>query len=599
VGGADIEVEARCVGEVGSVSGWGCIEELNGWQVLDLHGTDERLGELYGTLLREELVGAWAPMVEDMHWERMPKVFVSLMRRHDRHFHDYLDEPASARARGLERAMGAEPGTFRRNAWLTDLASIGPSLQLALAGTVQFDAVTGQVGDRCTSVIGRDGQDTVHARNLDFWGMGYWQPHATLLFVEPLDASGQPDGHRYAHVGTVGEMLAGSSGVNEAGLAVTTHLHVTRDVALVSGRLRMSPLALLWEGLTGRHDQEGQSIYVLFEAVLRRAGSVEQAIEILREHRPVGAWSFVVSDPSGDRAVVAVNPREVHVSRGASVNTNFYLDEQMHMRELHPARGPLEGARLRYARAETLLAQAGEALEPSEAVQILRDTFDTAVGRERPVSANSVASPDTSQAVVFVTQPGQSPMLWLADPHVQRPYEPAPFAPFHAYRFDEGFAPGRQVHGELAWIEEPEVARVRAAYLEAMRLSLDAFDRPAAASALQAIQTEDAGIRLMSAWAQAAVGDLSSARAELARFRPDAASHHHRALAAWLEGELLRAAGDEEGARAAWRRGLEGLDGLLDRPLRAVLAHRAAGGKSATLPFPDLKFQDILELRTP
>ncbi len=509
-----------------------------------------------------------------------------------------------AAAAGLEQAIGAEPGSFRQLSWLTDLASIGPGLQLAMAGTVQLDGVTGQVADRCTTVVGRDGDATVHARNLDFWGMGFWQPHATLVFVEPLGPDGAPDGLRYAHVGTVGELFAGSSGVNEAGLSVTSHLHATRDVALVSGRMRMGTASLLWEGVTGRHDRGGESIHVLFESLLRDASSVDEAIEVLRHHRPVGAWSFVVSDPSGDRAVIGTDARDFHVARGASVNTNFYLDPAMHARELNPARGPVEGARLRYARAEALLAAAGPALTPEAAAQLLRDRFDAAVGRDRATSANTVASPDTSQSVILVTAPGRAPVLWLADPNLDDPFRPAPFATFAAFHFDEGFAPGRTTHGELPFVDDPDLAHVGAAYRNAMRLVMDVRDQPGAAAALRAIDTDDAGIHLMAAWASAAVGETSVARATLDTIPLDGLSYHHRALAAWLDGELLRATGDEAGARGAWEHGLAGLDdpgpnAALDGLLRAVLAHRVAGGSSGALPFPDLKFQDVLELRTP
>lgn len=133
---------------------------------------------------------------------------------------------------------------------------------------------------------------------------------------------------------------------------------------------------------------------------------------------------------------------------------------------------------------------------------------------------------------------------------------------------------------------------------------MDVRDRPGAATALRAIDTDDAGIHLMAAWASAAVGETSVARATLDTIPLDGLSYHHRALAAWLDGELLRATGDEAGARGAWEHGLAGLDdpgpnAALDGLLRAVLAHRVAGGSSGALPFPDLKFQDVLELRTP
>lgn len=589
---------AQCV-EVDQ--GRGCRQDLAGWRVLDLHGTDRAIGQAYGELLKDELVEYWIPMVEEMHFARMPGVFRKLLARHRKHFPDYFDARAAQRAEGLEAVLSLEEGTVERYAWLADLASIGPALQVALGRTVQVDPVTGSVGNRCTSVVGRDGDHTLLARNLDFWGMGEWQPRATLTFVEPLDEAGEPDGYRYAQVGTVGEVFAGSSGLNEQGLAVTSHLHVTRDAALVFGRPRMKTPALLWEGLTGRHPRGGTAIYVLFERLLRDAGTVEEAIAILEEIQPVGAWSFVLADPSGDRAVVGRNYTDIHVARGHSVNTNFYLDETMHTRELHPARGPLEGARLRYARAEELLGD-GELTVP-EAADLLRDRWDSEVGAVRAVSANSVLSPDTSQSVVLELSPTGKHVLWLADPHADG-FTPAALAGFTAFPFDKGFAPGRTL-GEHVPAPSIDHADAMTAYLRAMHERIDLHDPGAAARTLRGIETEDAGIRLMSAWATAAIGDLSLAATELERVDRASLSEHHRALAGWLGGELAARTGETEVASRLWTETRDGLDGHdapacrdLDEMLRLVLEDRLAGGwKKTDLPFPDLKFQDVIELR--
>lgn len=581
--------------------GRGCREDVAGWRVLDLHGTDRAIGEAYGALLKEELVGYWVPMVEDMHFARMPSAFRKLLARHRKHFPDYFDTRASERAEGLESALSLQAGTVERYAWLADLASIGPALQLALGRTVQVDPVTGSVGNRCTSVVARDGDHTLLARNLDFWGMGEWQPRATLTFVEPLDASGRPDGHRYAQVGTVGEVFAGSSGVNEHGLAVTSHLHVTRDAALVFGRPRMKTPALLWEGLTGRHPRGGSAIYVLFETLLRDAANVEEAISILETVQPVGAWSFVLADPSGDRAVVGRSYTDIHVARGHSVNTNFYLDDAMHARELHPARGPLEGARLRYSRAEELLGDGD--LTVAQATDLLRDRWDAAVERNRPLSANSVLSPDTSQSVVLELSPDGEHILWLADPHADG-FTPAALGGFTAFPFADGFAPGRTRGAHLS---APPVADAEpmAAYLSAMHQWIDLHDSKAAATTLRALDTDDAGIRLMAAWATASTGGHQQASAELERVDRASLSEHHTVLAGWLEGELAARAGRMEDAVRIWTEVRDGLDGHdapacrdLDEMLRVVLQDRLDGGwKKTELPFPDLKFQDVIELR--
>jgi hypothetical protein len=144
------------------------------------------------------------------------------------------------------------------------------------------------------------------------------------------------------------------------------------------------------------------------------------------------------------------------------------------------------------------------------------------------------------------------------------------------------------------------------AYVDAMRLAIEERDRPAAAAALRAIDTDDPGVRLVAAWASAAVGDDAAAGAELALFAPGRASHHHRVLALLLEGELARRAGDTYGARRAFGLGLaearrEDVPSReLDRPLAMVLEDRLARADRRPrrrLPFPDLKFQDVIELR--
>lgn len=596
-----------CVGAPGDAAGgWGCRESAHGWTVLDLHGTDEAMGRAWAGLVGQELEADYVPMLEHEHWGALPGVFRHLLAHHLRHFDGYFDARASARAAGVEAALGWRSGTVLRYAWMSDLGSIGPAVQLALAGTVQRDGVDGLVTDRCTSVIGRDGDATVHARNLDYWGMGFWQPHATLTFVEPLDPQGRPDGHRFVHVGTLGELFAGTTGVNEQGVVISTHLHVTRDVALTFGRMRMSGASLLWEGLSGRHPREGTSVYVLVERALRDAADVDEAVALLEATPPVGAWSFVVSDPTGDSAVVNADWRERRTLRGARVHTNRFEDPGMGARELVPARGPVEGSDLRWARASELLGDG--ALDVASAVALLRDRRDLAVGRDRAVSANSVVSPDASQSVVVRSAPGRAPELWLADPWPDG-YTPAPFASFHALSFEEGFpasGPGarsaRAWGGELAGAPVPDGLPE---WLEAMRLALDVHDRDAAAEHLWTHPPADPGLSLVSAVALAARGRTGDASTRLAAVDRASLSHHHAVLAAWLEGELAWRAGDRAAAEAAWRAGI-GLTRAGDRPELDALLARVLEDRlgcldrrpRAAIPFPDLKFQDVIELRT-
>lgn len=594
---------AECIGDAGnSAAGWGCRREVAGHHLLDLHGTDARIGEIYGRLLQPELDDAYVPMMEDMYGV-LPGAFRSAWRRYRGRFPDLLDADMEARAAGLERALSLSPGTVARYAWFSELSSVGPSLRVALAPATMPRLPEGG----CTTLVGRDGARTVQARNVDYWGMGFWQKHATIVAVDPRDASGGSDGLRYLQVADVGEVFAGLTGVNERGLVVTTHVRVTRDVAPLEGRVALRPLGLWWRMQVSRRRPE-VSVYRIVETVLRRAANVEEALDLAAPLRAVGAWTFIVSDPTGDRAVIDVDARNVKAQRGVSVTTNLALDAGMAAREFRPSRGPVEGALLRRARAQALLDEGGGQLTVERAVSILRDRFDLATGSIRPASANTIASTDTTQSVVFVTDPAAPPMLWVAEPHADG-YFPAPFAPFHGLGFEAAFdaarCPDGCVAGTIPYVGDPALDAPLAHYVRAMADMLDHADVPGALAELRAAAASDPASGLMAAWLAASEGELAAASRELDGVlgRRAQLSPYHRILAALLQGEIAREDGREGDARAAWRDALaeaRAEDTPLNAPIVAILASRLAPGRhrATDLPAPDLKFQDVMGLTT-
>ncbi|MFZ5479255.1 MAG: carcinine hydrolase/isopenicillin-N N-acyltransferase family protein [Myxococcota bacterium] len=579
---------AVCIGEAEGPDGWGCREEQHGHVLLDLHGDDADVGRLYAELLRPELSTRYVPMMRRM-WDELPGVFGGILRAHARRYPEAFDQPTRARAASFEATLGLAPGTWEDWAWITELSSVGPGLLIATAS-------------RCTSVVGREGDATVHARNFDYWGMDYWQPNATVVFVDPRDAEGRSSGFRYASLGTVGELFGGSTSVNEPGLVVTTHLNASRDVAILDGRSRMSMLTLLSSAWLGPRRQVGTSIYAVVERLLRHAPDVARAVDLLEGTRTLGAWTLVLSDPSGERAVVGITQREVRALRGESVATNFYLDEAMRAREFAPVRGPVEGAHRRYDRARTLLEGLGGRLGLAEAVAILRDRFDTALGEDRAVSPNTIVSPDTSQSVVVVTRPGGDHDLWIAEPHLDG-RTPAPLAPFFGIRFRDGFTPGGVTLGSVAFAPDPALEPVAAGYVAAMSALIDADDARGAWERLRALDTQDGGVLLMRAWLGASIGDTGAATEDLAAARSRPLAYHHVTLAEVLAGELARARRDPPAALAAFERALAsleaegtyaGADAMLATALQARIAREGRG--RPVLPAPDLKFQDVLGL---
>lgn len=595
-----------CTGAPGDPAGWGCRREFAGHVVLDLHGDDAAIGRTYGELLATELTDAYLPMMRQMIGD-VPAPFWSALMAHDAHLPGFFSPEMGERAAALEAKLGLPAGEVRRYAWLSELGSIGPAVQVATSGIVQIDGVTGKPIGGCTSFIGQGPGGTLHARNVDFWGMGFWQKYATIVFVEPLTPRGEPDGYRYAQVSDVGEVFAGTTGINEPGLVVTTHLHLARDVTLVDGRLHRSALGLLLHARFGPKDQPQVSVLRVVETLLRRAASVRDAVWLLAGLRTAGAWSFVLSDRSGDSAVVGMNSRHVAVTGGATLQTNFYPDAGMRSRELIPARGPVEGAQLRYARARALID--AEPLTVPRAIAILRDRLDLATGYDRFASPNSVLSPDATQSIVFETPKVGPSTLWIATPHPDG-LTPSALADLVAVPFDAGFdasrCPDGCVRQSLPYTPGPMDAAVTT-YAAAIHQLVDEHDPAAALLLLRSIPGDDPGVHLVAAWLAASLGDFTAANAELALTRASTRplSHHHQALAAFLEGTLAREAGDEPAATRAFTAALAlvegpdplpgGLDRLLLPAIRARLAHPNA--RRPLLPAPDLKFQDVFGLR--
>lgn len=597
----------RCIGQRGDASGWACRREFGGHHVLDLHGTDSAIGRMYGTLLGAELTASYVPMVDSMLAE-LPRPFRAAFERYESGFPEFFSAEMDARAAGLEVAIGLRPGSARKYAWLSELGSIGPALKVASSDMLQLDGLTGRPTGGCTSFVAEDGNQTVHARNVDFWGMSYWQVHAALVFVEPLTPDGQPDGFRYAQVSDLGEIFAGTTGINERGLVVTTHLHVSRDVALLDGALRRSGGSLLWRAIFGHRKHPQMAVLRVVETVLRRADSVSAAIGLMSEMRTAGAWSFILSDPNGGRAVVGMNNRDVAVTTGATVMTNQYLDPMMHARELIPARGPVEGAQLRYERASALVAARRGSMDVPAAIAILRDRYDSEAGEERVASPNSVLSPDATQSVVFVSAPGVDPVMWVAIPHGDG-VTPAPLSPYFSMPFSAGFDADRCVQGcagpTLPYQSGPLDAGATL-YASAISRLVDQHDGPGALALLQSIPGQDPGIHLMAAWLAASLPDMATARAELAlsRASPRTMSTHHRILAAILAGMLARSAGNEEEARREFQAALglarddQGRNARLNALLIPAIKARLSPGRHRpeAVPAPDLKFQDVFGL---
>ncbi|MEQ8985567.1 MAG: C45 family autoproteolytic acyltransferase/hydrolase [Deltaproteobacteria bacterium] len=211
------------------------------------------------------------------------------------------------------------------------------------------------LGLGCTSAIAWGDATTdgrlLHARNFDFYGVTPWPAETTVIFAEP------ERGQRYVSVASAGVPLGGVTAMNEAGLTITVHQHLFTDQTRFGG---------IPTGLVG-------------DIVMREAENLDDAEKILKEHTPIGCWTYVVTD--GERKEVLCleeNPNRKAVRRTkAEDNTfgyaNVYLDEALGATEVNLYPSYWRHNSNRHRRANELLEQREGPLSPESMASILAD----------------------------------------------------------------------------------------------------------------------------------------------------------------------------------------------------------------------------------
>lgn len=364
----------------------------------------ERHGELFGAAAREsgvmdffrdycerEALGGPVPVASG--------VLDALHRR----FAARLSPDARALTAGYCRASGTdERGTLK--------ALVMPdaiNYLIGAAGRATFAPTLG-----CTSVAAwgdyaRDGR-FVYGRNLDFIGNGLWDKNQ-------LVARHRPDkGIPYVSLSSAGCVLDGITGLNEEGLTVDLHQHISTDVGF-------------WPG--------GRPILDLGLEVLQFARTIEDAIAIVERNPTTSGWSLVVTHWRQKRgAVLERSPRHFGVSHhrdGRMAFTNTYRHAPLRAREID-APAFRESSRLREMRAWELLEKSKGRVDATTVASLLGDHLDVERGRVRAF-AQCIAYPNNLTSVVMEPESGR---MWVgAGP---APMCDSPFVKVSLWGKDEG-----------------------------------------------------------------------------------------------------------------------------------------------------------------
>lgn len=150
-------------------------------------------------------------------------------------------------------------------------------------------------------------QRMIIGRNLDFSGVGTLDQHPLLSIHHP-----EPGSTDIAHVvlGADGLFFGSVSGFNAQGIYVVVHQNYTIE-----------------------HQRQGNPLILIGEAVLRKARTLDQAVELLKAKPPFGIWTFVVADLKTKTAItLELSPRSQAIRNmedGVLIQTNHLTQKEL------------------------------------------------------------------------------------------------------------------------------------------------------------------------------------------------------------------------------------------------------------------------------
>jgi tetratricopeptide (TPR) repeat protein len=444
---------------------------VEGLHVLKLSGSHYDMGRQHGELLKAEVRRGPMPYYRT-YLERMlgraglgsvshlawPIIQRLVGHRVAGAFPDYAKDAIRGLADGADLDHGEllEGCSFPdAMVWVASrimqLKRVGPAMHHRLA-----------LGLGCTSAVAwadatQDGK-LLHARNFDYHGVACWPEQAAVVFHEP------EDGLRYVSVSSAGVLMGGITAMNEAGLTLTVHQHM----------------------FTAETRLGGVPVGCVGDVIMREARSLDDAEAILRAHKPIGCWTYIITD-GGRREVLAWEEsptRHTVVRRGGEGCTfgysNIYLDRELGDTEKNLYGSYWRHNHARYERVNELLGERFGSLDANAMASILADqgTTSDAIG-------SAIAMVMTVGSVVFRPEDG---VLWVGAGVAPTSHQP--FVGFDLH--GERHAPEL---GTLTGGVPPEGPRPQAYefYRRAYVAYMDEDDAPGARALMQQAATLDDG----------------------------------------------------------------------------------------------------------
>ncbi|HCH63034.1 MAG TPA: hypothetical protein DFR83_09530 [Deltaproteobacteria bacterium] len=354
-------------------------------------------------------------------------------------------------------------------------------LQLAGIGMCSSLAVWNR-----TSVDGR----LRHARNFDFPGIGVWDARPAVVFCSPTD------GLNYGFVTSLGVDLPGITGFNEAGITLTAHTRMHAHI-----------------------DPDGTCIADLGHEVVRRARTLGEAVDIVRQLGSSSTWGLLVSSAAErDAVLIETTGQAVRtVEPGAAHHlacTNRYRHRALQRDEVRTSDSFAIDSDARF---ETLESAARRGGLTAEDLQSLLATAQDPGAQDTDladrITGSCITSPLTVQSVVVEPESAQIRVAAGRAPVARGPWEVIPW--------QWGDAVGvRDIRNVVLPIPDSPLDRARAAYVEAARIDLEGAPASQVHAHLHAAADHaprEPHLQLLGALASVAEGSLETASDRLRR----------------------------------------------------------------------------------
>jgi isopenicillin-N N-acyltransferase-like protein len=367
-----------------SVNETGCggrLSQAGRLWVLETRGDAQARGRQHGGLLREQIQLGATPILARRAFDlpelraahpsarqALAAIVIQIYADILAHMPDTMREEL----RGLAEGAELDFETVFRASFLSEALQQLATFKSARAPAAAHGGCTAAValGPRAS------GGASIHAKNQDYDGGGVWDKYPLVHVAHPEEG--------FAHVtATTAGLLKGNLTLNAAGVTIGGHF--------------------LFSSAAGRF---GRSFTVLEREVALNAGSVDEAVSILRAAPCAGSFAFVITDRSGAGVAAECDGEGVRVRQaqaGVLGMSNLFMTEPgSETKDLLRVWGAHRIPLARQSRIDALLAELPKKARVETVAALLADRFDPISERRRGPAA-VIAQPSTVTAAVAET----------------------------------------------------------------------------------------------------------------------------------------------------------------------------------------------------